>query len=66
MKNIKLIELRAINNQTQEQAAKLFDVSTSYYAQVECGAVKAGRGFIEKFKSVYPNETTDIFFGEVS
>lgn len=62
MPNNRLIELRRVNNMTQYQAAKLFNVSFSYYVKVETGTCKAGRGFIENFKRVYPRETTDIFF----
>lgn len=62
MQNNRLIELRRINKQTQADAANLFNVSFSYYVKIEEGTVKAGRGFIEKFKKVYPCESTDIFF----
>ena len=66
MKIIRLITLRLENNETQEQAAKKLGVSYPYYTQIDSGQVKAGRGFIEKFKKVYPNESVDIFFEEVS
>ncbi len=58
----RLLELRRLNGQTQKQASDLFNVSKSYYVQVELGTCKAGRGFIEQFKRIYPNESTDIFF----
>ncbi len=63
MINNRLVELRKMNKQTQTEAANLLNVSFSYYVKVENGTVKAGRGFIEAFKKVYPLETTDIFFG---
>lgn len=66
MKVIRLIVLRVENGQTQEQAAKMFGVSTQHYCQIENGRVKAGREFIEKFKKVYPDETADIFFEGVN
>ena len=61
----RLYELREKNNLTQEEAAALFGVSASYYRQVECGNCRAGRGFIERFKMLYPYESIDFFF-EVS
>lgn len=66
MRNIELTVLRIKNNETQEQAAKKLGVSLAYYCQIENGSTKAGRGFIERFKKIYPNESADIFFNEVN
>ena len=65
MKNAKitrLIEIRRLNGLSQEAAAALFGVSKSYYIKVETGHCKAGRGFIERFRVLYPKEDINIFF----
>lgn len=61
----RLYELRKKNGLTQTQAAALFGVTFSYYTKIESGYCRAGRGFIEKFKELYPYESIDFFF-EVS
>lgn len=59
----RLCEIREFNGWTQKQAAEHFQVSYSYYVKVEQGAVKAGRGFIERFAELLPYEDVSIFFG---
>ena len=58
----RLYEIRRLNGLSQEAAAALFGVSASYYIKVETGYCKAGRGFIERFRELYPNEDINIFF----
>jgi transcriptional regulator with XRE-family HTH domain len=58
----RLQEIRGLNDLTQKEAASLLGVSFSYYAKVESGYCKAGRGFIERFKKLYPFEDASIFF----
>ena len=58
----RLYEIRRLNGLSQEAAAELFGVSKSYYIKIETGYCKAGRGFIERFRELYPNEDINIFF----
>ncbi len=58
-----LREFRVRKNLTQHQLAIKLKVSPSYYIKVEQGIAKAGRGFIEKFIKVFPDESIDMFFG---
>ena len=58
----RLCEIRKLNNLSQEAAAELFGVSASYYIKVETGYCKAGRGFIERFRQLFPKEDISIFF----
>lgn len=62
----RLYEIRKANGLTQSQAAALFGVSKSYYVQIETGNCKAGRGFIEVFRRLFPTEDINIFFNEVT
>ena len=59
----KLKDFREQHNLTQKEIANKLDVSLSYYIKVEQGIVNAGRGFIEKFIKVFPDESADMFFG---
>lgn len=47
---------------TQKQMAVIIGVSISYYSKVEAGYKKAGRNFIEKFKSNFPDAGIDSIF----
>lgn len=58
----RLYEIRKLNNLSQAEAAALFGVSPSYYIKVETGYCKAGRGFIERFRQLFPLEDISIFF----
>lgn len=60
--NKRLCDIRHFYGQTQKEAAKLFRVSPSYYIKIEGGFCKAGRGFIERFHELYPEEDVNIFF----
>lgn len=58
----RLYEIRRAQGLTQAQAAALFGVSKSYYYQIETGACKAGRAFIDTFRRLFPYEDINIFF----
>jgi transcriptional regulator with XRE-family HTH domain len=47
---------------SQEKFAHLMGITTSYYQQVERGKVRAGAGFIRKFLTAFPNQSSDLFF----
>lgn len=58
-----LRELRIQQGLSQEKMAIELGVSLSMYAKVENGAAKAGRAFMEKVKSHFPEANIDdIFF----
>ncbi len=57
-----LFEFRSNLNLTQRQMAEKMNISKSYYEKVEKGFKKPGRGFLEKFKSTFPEIDINIFF----
>lgn len=57
-----LILFRKTKMLTQKQMAVIIGVSISYYSKVEAGYKKAGRNFIEKFKSNFPDAGIDSIF----
>lgn len=59
-----LRELRMQHGLSQEKMAIELGVSVSMYAKVENGAAKAGRAFMEKVKTRYPEANIDNIFFE--
>lgn len=62
-----LREFRVQQGISQEKMAFELGISFSMYAKVEQGAAKAGRAFMEKVKTRYPEASIDhIFFSDNS
>lgn len=61
-----LREFRAQRGLSQEKMAIELGVSLSMYAKVENGAAKAGRAFMEKIKSRFPEVSIDDIFFEAN
>lgn len=59
-----LFEFRNNLNLTQREMAEKMNISKSYYEKVEKGFKKPGRGFLEKFKTTFPEGDINIFFGK--
>ena len=52
-------EVRKINRLSQKQLAELLGVSRSYIEKIERNKVKPGKGFLQKYKEVFPYERID-------
>lgn len=61
-----LRELRTENGFSQEKMAAELGVSLSMYQKVEQGNAKAGRAFMEKIKSRFPEVSIDYIFFTVN
>ena len=59
MKTLK--DFREAIGKTQEEMAKEFDISKSFYEKLESGERKPGRELIEKIKMKYPLIDINIF-----
>lgn len=58
----KLREYRLSIGKTQEQMAEIWDISTSFYKQIECGAKNPSISSIKKFKKNFPTANTEEIF----
>ena len=61
-----LKEFRLSSGYSQEVMAQKVGVTLSYYTQIERGHAKAGRGFMQKLKTAFPEiSIDDIFFSVI-
>lgn len=59
MKTIK--EIRADRNLSQQQAAKLLNITKEYLSMIECGKRNPSDALKEQFSLIYKLPVTDIF-----
>ena len=62
MQREKLIEYRKANNKTQEEMAKKWGITLSFYKQIEAGLKNPSLNNIKKFKRAYPNADINVIF----
>lgn len=62
MPRIKLKEYRISINKTQEEMAKIWGITLSFYKQIECGAKNPSINTIKEFKNNFPTADTDKIF----
>lgn len=58
----KLKEYRISINKTQEEMAKSWGITLSFYKQIECGAKNPSIQKIRQFKKCFPTANTDEIF----
>lgn len=58
----KLREYRLSINKTQEEMAKKWGITLSFYKQIECGAKNPSINRIKEFKNVFPTANIDNIF----
>lgn len=58
----KLREYRISINKTQEEMAKIWGITLSFYKQIECGAKNPSIEKIKIFKKQFPTANTDEIF----
>lgn len=58
----KLREYRISINKTQEEMAKIWGITLSFYKQIECGAKNPSIQKIKEFKIKFPTADTDEIF----
>ena len=58
----KLREYRLSVNKTQEEMAKIWGITLSFYKQIECGAKNPSVQKIKDFKKGFPTANTDEIF----
>ena len=58
----KLREYRISTNKTQEEMAKNWGITLSFYKQIECGAKNPSVGKIKDFKKAFPLADADKIF----
>lgn len=58
----KLREYRMSINKTQEEMAKIWGITLSFYKQIECGAKNPSIEKIKKFKKEFPIANIDEIF----
>lgn len=58
----KLKEYRKTINKTQEEMAKTWGITLSFYKQIECGAKNPSINKIKEFKKAFPTANTDNIF----
>lgn len=58
----KLREYRISINKTQEEMAKIWGITLSFYKQIECGAKNPSIEKIKNFKKQFPTANTDEIF----
>ncbi len=58
----KLKEYRLSIKKTQEEMAKKWGITTSFYKQIECGAKNPSIQKIKEFKKRFPTANTDEIF----
>lgn len=60
-----LKDFRTSTGYSQDSIARKINVTVSYYSQIERGHVRAGMGFVQKFKAAFPEVSIDeIFFSD--
>lgn len=57
-----LIQFRKAINKTQEEMAKIWGITLSFYKQIECGAKNPSITNVKKFKKAFPTANTDKIF----
>ena len=62
MRNKKLIELRESKELTQEDMAKLLNISRSFYGHIETGTRNPSYGLAKKIASIFEVKVEEIFF----
>lgn len=58
----KLKKYRISINKTQEEMAKIWGITLSFYKQIECGAKNPSIQKIKDFKKCFPMADTDEIF----
>lgn len=58
----KLREYRLSINKTQEEMAKMWGITLSFYKQIECGAKNPSIEKMKDFKISFPTANTDKIF----
>lgn len=58
----KLKDYRVSIEKTQEEMAKIWGITTSFYKQIECGAKNPSIKKIRDFKIAFPTANTDEIF----
>lgn len=58
----KLKEYRASIGKTQEEMARKWGITISFYKQIECGAKNPSIQKIKDFKRIFPTANTDEIF----
>lgn len=58
----KLREYRLSINKTQEEMAKIWGITVSFYKQIECGAKNPSVQKVKEFKKRFPTANTDEIF----
>lgn len=58
----KLKKYRSSINKTQEEMAKTWGITLSFYKQIECGAKNPSIQKIKEFKNSFPMADTDEIF----
>lgn len=58
----KLRDYRISINKTQEEMAKKWGITLSFYKQIECGAKNPSIDKIKMFKREFPTANTDKIF----
>ena len=57
-----LKEYRTSINKTQEEMAKIWGITLSFYKQIECGAKNPSIQKMKEFKKSFPTANTDKIF----
>lgn len=57
-----LIDFRKSIGKTQEEMAKVWGITLSFYKQIECGAKNPSIKKVKEFKRVFPTANTDKIF----
>lgn len=57
-----LSEFRKSIGKTQEEMAKTWGITLSFYKQIECGAKNPSIQKVKDFKKVFPTANTDKIF----
>lgn len=58
----KLKEYRLSMGKTQEEMAKIWEITLSFYKQIECGAKNPSIQKIKEFKKKFPTANVDEIF----
>lgn len=58
----KLKEYRISIGKTQEEMAKIWGITLSFYKQIECGAKNPSIKKIKQFKQIFPTANTEEIF----
>lgn len=57
-----LKDYRKSINKTQEEMAKIWGITLSFYKQIECGFKNPSIKTIKKFKNAFPTANTEQIF----